>query len=146
MTGTLNKRIKYCFELEQSRSQVWILSPDLNWPTIRIWTHLISSFSFLAFAFHLYLGDKSFGPGNLQMDVCMRALLKNTLWFWHINYLYEFFSAFSPAVLGTVQAEVEKTVISPEVIKIQSMFMSDSQTSYYCTVSILHQLRHSTCS
>lgn len=77
MTGTLNKKIKHWCELEQltlintGRSQAWILSPDLNWPTARILSHFITSFSFLAFAFHLYLGDKSFGPRNLQMDVCV---------------------------------------------------------------------------
>lgn len=146
MASTLKKQIKYWFELERVGARFEFDPLDLNRPTTWIWTHFISSFSFLAFAFHLYLGDKSFGPENLQMDVCMCAVLNNTLWFWRINYLHDFFSAFSPIILGTVQDEVEKTVISSEVIKIQIMFMSDSQASYYCTVSSLHQLRHSTCS
>lgn len=117
MTGTLNKRTKYWFVLEQSRSQVWFLPPDVNWATAWILTHFISAISFLAFAFHLYLGDKSFGPGNLQMDVCICALLKNTLWFWCINYFHDFFSALPPIALGTVQTDVNRQLFLQKLLK-----------------------------
>lgn len=117
MASTVNRRIRHWCELEWSRNQVWISSPDLNQPAAWSLTHFISSFSFSALAFWLNLGNKPFGLGSLWVDVCACVLLKNTHGFWCINYLHHLFSAFCPIVLGAVQAQTAKTVNSPEVIK-----------------------------
>lgn len=94
MAGIMNKRIRHWCELEWNRNQVWILFLDLNWPAAWSLTHFISSFSFSASAFQLCLDDKPFGPGSLQVDVHVCVLLKNTLQFWCINYLDDFFVCF----------------------------------------------------